>query len=42
MKTVNIKHTVRTTDVSGSGDSPLFPGLPGQKLNIAEGNATWF
>jgi hypothetical protein len=26
----------------GSGDSPLFPGLPEQKPNIAEGNATWF
>jgi hypothetical protein len=32
----------RTTDVSGSTDSPLFPGLPAQKTNIAEGNATWF
>jgi hypothetical protein len=26
----------------GSGDSPLFPGLPQQKPNIAKGNATWF
>jgi hypothetical protein len=54
---MNIKHTAKkqciknstknsTTDVGGSGDSPLFPGLPEQKPNIAEGNAfgnaTWF
>jgi hypothetical protein len=44
MKMMNIIHTAKnsTTDVGGSGDSPLFPGLPEQKTNIAEGNATWF
>jgi hypothetical protein len=41
MKTMNIKHTAKsialktTTDICGSGDSPLFAGLP-------KGNATWF
>jgi hypothetical protein len=39
---VNEKKKNGTTDVSGSGDSPLFQGLPEQKSNIAEGNATWF
>jgi hypothetical protein len=48
MKTMNTKHTAKSSALkapltfSGSGDSPLFPGLPEQNPNIAEGNATWF